>query len=195
MSPRRKQYLFAAIGVVVAALCASMVWLGMRARNPPAPSAKAPAGERETTPLQADPTPARNAQPAPKKPTPGAAAERSVHAPSKDEATEQQQALTEEQFVELAAKIRVMQRAVAGTPEGQKALEKLVRQFLASERVTRADLQAFAETLEPADVERLEKRIEQRVAEFGQKPLRVQVRPSKGARVLEEDRQEATGGQ
>ncbi|MGD8237712.1 MAG: hypothetical protein PVH68_04130 [Armatimonadota bacterium] len=95
--------------------------------------------------------------------------------------------LTEERFVDIAVKIRVWQKAIADTPEGERKLKELVQALLDSEGLTRADLVAFGETLSEADLARIDEEIDERVAELGGQRFQVEPLPTEGSKVIEDD--------
>jgi hypothetical protein len=207
MRRTRQYWLWGALGVAAVAACVAVSLMRSRAHQRPGDTAAAPLEQRP----HALPTPDASAPQVDRAQDEQEAGEdpRAV-APSPDETagndenhTEThgsdpepagRELLTEEQFIELAVKIRVWQNAIADTPEGQRRFEQLVRQLLDSKGLTPADLRAFGETLDEDDADRLDQEIERGVAELNQERYTVQPKPTKGTDVLEQDARQAQRG-
>jgi len=201
----RQRRLMLALALAVVGLCAGIFWGRARLHERPTRASATRRGEPHAVAAEESSLPSDYGDAADEEQRPAGDPTSAVTDPTKqasEDAENQEQTekadgaeahsqtdqpLTEERFVEIAAKIRVWQRAIANTPEGQHRLEELVLALLESEGLTRADLAAFGRGLNEEDAERLDDKVEQRVAEIGHRRFRVRARETDGSRVLKQD--------
>ncbi len=195
MHPRAQYWLYGGIALVLVALgvAALLMRSGGDERSiasdlqptARATAAQAAAEEPENAPEEADEAPV----------TSDDAGEESPEEAAPAPVTVDEEPLDEERFVEVAAKIRLWQQTLTDTPEGHRKLDDLVRQLLNSERLTPSDLEAFGERVGAESMDRLDAKINQRVAEFGQRRYSVEAKPTKGTRVIAQGEPEGSEGE